>query len=75
VKTIDDFLALLRTEVGLTLSPDDVDRNLDTVEGWDSVHLLSVLTVLERSAGRSLSLADALEATSLQDIYALAVAG
>jgi acyl carrier protein len=74
VKTIDDFLELLNTEIGLRVSAEQAELSLDRVADWDSVHLLSVLTVLERTTGRPVSLADALEARSLSDIYALAVA-
>jgi acyl carrier protein len=74
VSTIDDFIALLRDEMGLTVTEQDVSLSLDQVEGWDSVHLLSLLTLLEWRAGRSVAMADAIEAESLGDIYALATA-
>jgi acyl carrier protein len=72
VTTIDDFIALLRDEMGLTVTEQEVSLRLDEVVGWDSVHLLSLLTLLEWRAGRSVAMADALEAQSLSDIYALA---
>jgi acyl carrier protein len=73
VKTIDDFLALLQDEMGLPVTSDDTAVSLDQVAGWDSVHLLTLLTLIERRTGRGLRLADALEAGSLREIYALAV--
>lgn len=73
MKTIDDFLVLLQDDLGLPVTRTDVGAGLDQVPGWDSVHLLSLLTVLERTTGRSLPLADALEAECLEDIYRLAV--
>lgn len=40
----------------------------------DSVHLLRLLTVLERETGRQISLPEMLEAQSLQHIFDLTVA-
>lgn len=74
MNTIDDFLELLQTEIGVTLPADQATVALEEVAGWDSVHLLSVLSVLERTTGRPLPFADALQARTLQDIYELAVA-
>ncbi|MGW6206665.1 phosphopantetheine-binding protein [Streptomyces sp. NPDC055089] len=74
MKTVDDFVTLLRDELALPVTADDLGRNLDAVESWDSVHLLALCTVLERETGRSLPLADVLEAASLKDVYLLAVA-
>jgi acyl carrier protein len=75
VNTIDDFLALLRDELGLPVTQQDMDLSLDQVAGWDSVHLLSLLALLERRTGHSVSFTDVLEATSLGGIYSLAVTG
>jgi acyl carrier protein len=72
VTTIDDFIALLRDEMGLTVTEQEVGLSLDEVAGWDSVQLLSLLTLLEWRTGRSVAIADVLEAQSLRDIYALA---
>ncbi|AGL15972.1 hypothetical protein [Actinoplanes sp. N902-109] len=69
---IDDFVTLLNDDIGLCVDHADLRRSLDDVAGWDSLHLLTLLTLLERSTGRRMSLPDALAATSLQDIYELA---
>lgn len=74
MNTIDELVSLLRDEMGLPVTGEDTTRHLDDVEGWDSVHLLWLMTLLERRTGRSLPLADVLAAQSLQDIYTLAVA-
>ncbi|MFI6643906.1 acyl carrier protein [Streptomyces sp. NPDC050504] len=73
MNTIDDFLVLLQDDLGLPVARADVGTGLDQIPGWDSVHLLSLLTTLERATGRPLPLADALAADSLEDIYRLAV--
>lgn len=73
MNTIEDFVTLLRDEMGLTVTERDTELSLDEVAGWDSVHLLSLLSILERRTGRSLPLPEILEADSLAGIYALAV--
>ncbi|HEX6526874.1 MAG TPA: phosphopantetheine-binding protein [Streptosporangiaceae bacterium] len=73
MNTIDDFLTLVRDELGLPVTMHDAGLNLDQVAGWDSMHLLWLLTVLEQRTGRSLPLAALLEAESLEDIYSLVV--
>lgn len=75
MNSIEDFVAIVRDELGLAVTREDIGKTLDTVAGWDSVHLLTLATVLERKTGRSLSLPDVLEADSLERIYALAAAG
>ncbi len=72
---IDDFLALLRDELGMAVTHDDLDKHLDHVTEWDSAHLVELVTLLERDTGHGISLPDALTASSLAEIYAVAVAG
>lgn len=71
--TIDDFLVLVRDEIGLPVRPEDADLPFDQVPGWDSIHLLSLLTALERQTGRPISLPDVLEATNLREIHHVVV--
>lgn|GEM_PF-4311575 len=73
MNSIEDFVDLVGDELGLTLNATDADRALDEIEGWDSVHLLTLLTALERRTGRSVPLAEVLEASSLRGIYTLTV--
>jgi acyl carrier protein len=73
VITIDDFIALVQDEVGLPVTTQHANLHFDEVPGWDSVHLLSLLTALERKTGQTVSLPAILEASSLADIYSLTV--
>ncbi|MFJ8017174.1 acyl carrier protein [Streptomyces sp. NPDC096339] len=73
MKTVEDFVGLLNDELALSVTAEDLGRGLDTVDSWDSVHLLALCTILERETGRPLSLADVLEAPSLEALYLLAV--
>lgn len=73
VRTVADFVVLLHEELGLELGVEDVSLGFDEVPGWDSVHLLRLLTVLERETGRMISVPDVLGAPNLQYIYELAV--
>jgi acyl carrier protein len=71
MNTIDDFMAFVETELGLPVTVADATQDFDGLAGWDSVHLLSLISAVERRTGRSVSLADALEASNLADIYRL----
>jgi acyl carrier protein len=71
--TMDDFLTLVRDETGLAVTDTDTERGLDQVDGWDSLHLLSLLGALEKATGRPVSLPAVLEASSLRQIYQVAV--
>ncbi|TCO60793.1 acyl carrier protein [Actinocrispum wychmicini] len=71
--TIDDFITLLHDELGLPVSVEDAQVPFDRLPSWDSLHMLAVLTVLERRKGIRILLPDAMEAGSLDEIYALSV--
>jgi acyl carrier protein len=71
VNSIDEFVRLLREEIGLAVTADDVALAFDDLPGWDSLHLLTLLTVLERETGRRISLPSLLESPSLAHVYTL----
>lgn len=73
MNTIDDFVTLLNDEIGLQVTAAEAELKLDQVPNWDSLHLLSLLSALERATGRPVSMPDVLEASSLKEIYLLAV--
>jgi acyl carrier protein len=67
--TRTDFVGILRDEIGLDIGEPDLGRALDELAGWDSVHLLALLVLLEKETGTPLSLPDFLDAGSLESIY------
>jgi acyl carrier protein len=71
VNTIDEFVTLVQTEVGLAVTAEHIERGFDQVPGWDSVHLLTLMLALERQTGRPIPLPDLLEAPCLGHIYRL----
>jgi len=73
--TLDDFLEFVSDRLGVTVTAADAARGLDEISGWDSMHLLWLLTALERETGRAISVPDVLTATSLEQIYAAVTAG
>jgi acyl carrier protein len=75
LNTIADFVTLVRDELFLPVTVETVGVEFDRLEGWDSVLLLTLLTVLERETGRRISLPDLLEAPSLRHVYDVAVTG
>lgn len=74
MNSIGDFVALVRNELGLAVTVDDVGRELNELPGWDSMHLLWLISVLEQKAGRSINVIDVLEAPNLEYIYGLTAA-
>ncbi|HEY7147224.1 MAG TPA: acyl carrier protein [Streptosporangiaceae bacterium] len=74
VNSVGDLVTLVRDELGLPATAESADLRLDQIEGWDSVHMLSLITVIERRTGCSLALADVLSAQSLHEIYELTAA-
>lgn len=74
MKSIDDFVTLLGDQMGLLLTEDDLDADLDEVAGWDSAQLLQLLVLLERETGRTIPVPQLLEARTLTAVYDLAVA-
>ncbi|WP_328917006.1 MULTISPECIES: phosphopantetheine-binding protein [unclassified Streptomyces] len=74
MNSIDEFATLVRDELGLAVTAEELGTSFDDLPGWDSLHLLWLLTVLERTTGRRVPLSDVLEAASLQGVYELAVA-
>jgi len=73
MRTPEDFASLVRDEVGLPVGPDDLGVSFDKLTGWDSVHLLTLAVVLEKEMGRKLPVADIIQASSLDDVYRLAL--
>lgn len=71
--TLDAFVELVQDELGLPVTPQTAAADWDELPGWDSVQLLTLLTLLERETGRSLSLPAFLDAASLEQVYRIAV--
>jgi len=68
--TIIDFLDLLADELGVDPAAADLDRPLQEVPGWDSVLLLKLLTVLERTTHQRQSLPALLQARTVRQLHA-----
>ncbi|MEO3810446.1 hypothetical protein ABGB17_15720 [Sphaerisporangium sp. B11E5] len=65
----EEFVLLLQDEIGFDITADDLRLTFDELPEWDSVHLLTMLVLLERRVHRPLSLPDFLDAASLESIY------
>ncbi|GAB2926592.1 phosphopantetheine-binding protein [Streptomyces mayteni] len=73
MNSLADFVTLVQEELGLPVTLDNVAADFDTLPDWDSVHLLTLLALLERETQRPVSLPDMMAATSLRDVYTRAV--
>jgi len=72
--TIEDFVLLVQDELGLDVSAERLDVGFDEVPGWNSLHLLRLVALLERETERALSVPDLLSAPTLGSVYALVAA-
>ncbi|MFI9162274.1 acyl carrier protein [Kitasatospora aureofaciens] len=75
MNSAEDFVVLVRDEIGLPVTDAHLELGFDQVPGWDSLNMLRLVTVLERETGRAIAFPDALEARSLGSLYRLAVQG
>jgi acyl carrier protein len=74
VNTLDDFIDLVGEQIGLPVTAADADRPLDEISGWDSLHLITLVSLMERRTGRAVSLPAVLAAGNLTEIYELTAA-
>ncbi|MBE9499204.1 acyl carrier protein [Streptomyces sp. GKU 257-1] len=74
--TVEELIQLANTHLGTALAPADADaeRELTELAGWDSVHLLRLIGLLERTLDRPVPVDAVLQARSLRDIWSAAVA-
>ncbi|WP_240139885.1 acyl carrier protein [Streptomyces sp. MUM 178J] len=68
-----EFCALVTEELGVALTPQDLDRPLDDFPEWDSVYLLRLVTVVESVTGRRIPVADLIEAATFRQMHEAAV--
>ncbi|MFF4650445.1 acyl carrier protein [Streptomyces sp. NPDC001380] len=75
IATPAEFVGLLRDATGLDLGAAELDLDYDRLPGWDSLHLLKLVSALERATGRRVPVGRVLETRSLAELHSLAVAG
>jgi acyl carrier protein len=71
MNSLEELITLIQDELGIAVTADDAGRSLDEIPGWDSVHLLWLVTVVERRTGRPASLPGLLEARDIEGLYAV----
>ncbi|HEY3717332.1 MAG TPA: phosphopantetheine-binding protein [Jatrophihabitantaceae bacterium] len=71
---VEDFVVLLREEVGLPIERSQLTTDLDNVPAWDSLLLLKLVVALERETGRRMPVGRLMAMRSLQDMYELVAA-
>jgi acyl carrier protein len=69
--TTEDFVAIVADESGMTLVVGDLDTDFDQLDGWDSVHMLKLLSALEGAVGGALPVVEVMESRTLGQIHAL----
>lgn len=71
--TVVDLISLANEHLGTDLEPEDAGRELTELPSWDSVHLLRLVSLLERELGRPVPVAEMLQARSISEIWTVAV--
>ncbi|MFF8430705.1 phosphopantetheine-binding protein [Streptomyces sp. NPDC016566] len=72
--TETEFLELLDEDLGLRLSAEDLNRDVDTLLHWDSLTLVRLLSLMEARTGKNIALNALLEARTLNQARKLVVA-
>jgi hypothetical protein len=67
--TRDEFLLLVRDELGLPLGADDFHADFDHVVSWDSMHMMRLVAAVERETGNRVPVGRLLADRSLDAIY------
>jgi acyl carrier protein len=70
----EDFLRLLRADLGLAIEANELSADLDNVPAWDSMLLLKLVVALERETGRKMPVGRLMAMRSLREMYDEAVA-
>ncbi|MDF4250005.1 MULTISPECIES: phosphopantetheine-binding protein [unclassified Streptomyces] len=73
MRTVEELIELANTHLGTALAPADAELELSELAGWDSVHLLRLIGLLERTLDRPVPVDAVLQARSLHDIWSAAV--
>jgi len=65
----NDFVQLLDEELGLTLTLDDLDKEMTHLAEWDSIQLLRLHGVIEKKTGRQLPMSALFSLHSLGAVH------
>lgn len=67
--TKEDFIHLVRDELDLPLGADDLSADFDHVVSWDSMHMIRLVSAVERETGNRVPVGKLLADRSLAAIY------
>jgi acyl carrier protein len=68
----DEFVDLLRDELAVLVTADDLAADVDQLPDWNSGNLIRLVVALERATGRRVPVDKLLTARSLETMYRLA---
>ncbi|MER5641537.1 acyl carrier protein [Kitasatospora sp. NPDC002227] len=72
--TTEEFVQLVNDDIGIPVELAELEADFDALPGWDSLHLLKLVTALEKATGQKVPVGRLLEARSLGQIHRLAIA-
>lgn len=62
------FLKFIEDKVGITLQESDLERDISTLEGWDSLAFVYVVIGLEKERNTRLNIEKLLECRNMREI-------
>ena len=67
--TEQEFLEIVNDELALPLQAGDLDDDLDSVVSWDSMHVMTLVTSVERRTGHRVPVGRLMAVRTLREIY------
>jgi len=67
--TKDQFVSIVRNELDLPLTSDDLELEFDQIVSWDSMHMLRLVMAIEQETGQRLKVGQLMADRSLAAIY------
>jgi len=69
VNNVTDLVHLIQDVLELPIVEQDINTPFDELGGWDSLGLLRLITSIEVSTGKKVSVLSMLQARTIQEIY------
>ncbi|MDJ0744617.1 MAG: acyl carrier protein [Xenococcaceae cyanobacterium MO_167.B27] len=71
MNSITDLIDLMQEVLELPITEQDINIHFDCLDGWDSLHILRLITSIEAETGQKIAVASILQARNIQEIYQL----
>jgi acyl carrier protein len=69
MNSVIDLVDLIQDVLELPITEEDINTNFDDLGGWDSLHLLRLITSIESQIGKRVSVPAMMKARNIREIY------